>query len=200
VEKPIMKMTTITSPRAALILLLVAGCGTPERAAPGGKTETTSLDDAGGGGSGGKGGAPARPDTGVSSGGSGGGAMVRADAAPDTALMSSLDTAPSGGGDTWAKCGPESFKPGISAAEFCAHYASVCKFDASGGSAGMSRFKSLEDCTTKYNGLTDTPRGGRACVAYHLCVAGADPSSTDVFCPHVSEAPMMSGPCKMAYL
>jgi hypothetical protein len=192
-------LKTTTSP-AALLLFCLASCGTPDRSNVGGKNEASSLEDAGGASSGGKGGAAARPDTGVSSGGSGGGAMVRADAASDSALMSSLDTAPSSGGDTWAKCGPESFKPGISAADFCARYAIVCKFDPGGGGAGMARFKSLDDCTAKYNGLTDTARGGRACVAYHLCVAGADPALTDVFCPHAAEAAMMSGPCKMAYL
>jgi hypothetical protein len=103
---------------------------------------------------------------------------------------------PPASGDTdWVTCGGTSFKPGVSAMAFCAKYESACGF---GGDA-KSRYGSLADCMTKYSALSDGPMGGKACVAWHLCIA-ADPGTKDVFCPHAPEASAMSGPCKAAYL
>jgi hypothetical protein len=195
--------------RTVLVLLLsLLGCGSPERPSLGGDTGVASVGPeadaaAGSGSSGGgghTGGASGRGDAGATggSGGTGGtGALpARTDAAADGVLaMSTLDAAP--GGDTWAKCGPESFKPGISAADFCAKYMSACKFDPAGD--GKERYKSVDDCVAKYNMLSDGPRGGKACVAYHLCVA-ASPDTAETFCPHAPEASAMTGPCKAAYL
>jgi hypothetical protein len=52
---------------------------------------------------------------------------------------------------------------------------------------------------SKYMGLSDGPLGGKACVAYHLCVA-SDPPNASTFCPHAPDASAMSGPCKPNYL
>jgi hypothetical protein len=67
------------------------------------------------------------------------------------------------------------------------------------GGDPKSRYASFADCMAKYSALSDGPMGGKACVAWHLCIA-ADPGSKDVFCPHAPEASAMSGPCKAAYL
>lgn len=181
----------MTGKRVWLILPLVLACAGGERPRSGG-TGGEEPASTGGQGASATGGASGKPDA---TAGSTGGKNGASDAA---ATMTSLDGPPSSG-DPWAKCGPESFKPGISAADFCAKYMSVCGFDPAGGAGGKSRFKSLDDCVAKYNGLTDTPRGGRACVAYHLCVA-ISPENTETFCPHAPEAAAMTGPCKMSYL
>ena len=83
-------------------------------------------------------------------------------------------------------------------ADFCAKYMSACSFDPSGGSGNNTRYKSLADCMTKYSGLSDGPMGGKACVAYHLCLA-AQPDSAS-FCHNPPAASAMSGPCKTQYL
>jgi hypothetical protein len=201
----------MSTKRVLVLGSILLGCGSPDRPSPGGdkggdKGDTTvpavadaavpgqhggvgagsggHAGNAGAGGAGGMGTLPNRPDAGGS--------------ASDGALaMSSLDTAPAATGDTWAKCGPESFKPGISAADFCARYMTSCKFDPAGD--GKESYKSLDDCVAKYNMLSDGPRGGKACVAYHLCVAGS-PDTAATFCPHAPEASAMTGPCKAAYL
>jgi hypothetical protein len=210
----------MTSTRATLVttsltlMLQICACSSSERTGgAGGKGGgDESAGTGGGAGAGAKGPSGGTTGTGgatggtgmMASAGTGGGTEGSpsksgdASASPDVmSSMSSGDGPPPASGDTWAKCGPESFKPGISAADFCAKYLSACGFMASGD--GKSRYKSLEDCVAKYNALTDGPRGGRACVAYHLCVAGF-PDTAEVFCPHAPEASAMTGPCKAAYL
>jgi hypothetical protein len=109
--------------------------------------------------------------------------------------------APSAGGAAvdWADCGQSSFKEGVSAADFCAEYLAACMFDPAGGGSGTERYKSLADCMASYNALSDGPRGGKACVAWQLCIA-SHPNNAATFCPRAPEASQMSGPCKASYL
>jgi hypothetical protein len=102
---------------------------------------------------------------------------------------------PVSGSTDWNTCGGTSFKVGVSAMDFCSKYMSACGFSGD----PKSRYASLADCMTKYSALSDGPMGGKACVAWHLCIA-ATPDTKDVFCPHAPEASAMSGPCKAAYL
>jgi hypothetical protein len=159
-----------------------------------------------GGGSGGAGGSGT-----AGSGGTGGG---KADASAGTGGSSSskdaapismtdgaaAETAPpvSSGNVDWTTCGPLSFKPNVSAADFCAQYLKACSFDPAGGGAGASRYKSLADCMMKYAALSDGPMGGKACVAYHLCLASFPDMTT--YCHNAPAASAMSGPCKTSYL
>jgi hypothetical protein len=105
---------------------------------------------------------------------------------------------PVSGNADWTTCGPFSFKPDVSAADFCTQYMKACSFDPGGGGAGASRYKSLADCMMKYSALSDGPMGGKACVAYHLCLASF-PEMT-VYCHNPPAASAMSGPCKTSYL
>ena len=74
----------------------------------------------------------------------------------------------------------------------------ACSFDPAGGGAGASRYKSLADCMMKYSALSDGPMGGKACVAYHLCLASFPEMST--YCHNAPAASANSGPCKTSYL
>jgi hypothetical protein len=145
-----------------------------------------------GGGAPGSGGAKASGGSaGSSSGGSSGGATDASSGGGSD--MASTMPPPSGTTD-WVTCGGTSFKPGVSAMEFCVKYQSACGFGDP-----KTRYASLADCMTKYTALSDGAMGGKACVAWHLCIA-ATPDTKDVFCPHAPEASAMSGPCKAAYL
>jgi hypothetical protein len=152
-----------------------------------GNSSSGGASGAGSGGSKGSGGSP-----GASSGGSSGGT-------PDASSGSGSDMTsappPATGGTDWVMCGGIAFKPGISAMEFCAKYESSCGF----GGDPKSRYASGADCMTKYGALSDGAMGGKACVAWHLCIAGTPETKND-FCPHAPEASAMSGPCKAAYL
>jgi hypothetical protein len=127
---------------------------------------------------------------GSATGGNAGGA---ADAAASEASPPATTPPASSGGDPWASCGGSSFKPNVSPDDYCAKFMSACKF------GGAGRFASMEDCKAKYSTLSDGPTGGKACVAWHLCVA-ADPPNAETFCPHGPEAAAMNGPCKPSYL
>jgi hypothetical protein len=76
----------------------------------------------------------------------------------------------------------------------------ACSFDPSGGAAGSERYKSMADCLMGYGSLSDGPRGGKACAAWHLCIGSHPNEST--FCAHAPEASSAtpSGPCKASYL
>ena len=97
------------------------------------------------------------------------------------------------GGDPWASCAGNSFKPGISAMVFCTKYMSACSFGAG------DRYASMADCMTKYSALTDGDKGGKACAAWYLCVA-ATPDQATTHCPTAPNASKGTGPCKPAYL
>ncbi len=162
----------------------------------GGQVATPGSGGGGGSTSGGSSGAVGSGGNSSSSGGNAGnaGTTGKGDA---TAVTPPADTAmapPSGGAVDWSSCGGSSFKPGVSAADFCTKYMSACTFDGKNG----LRYASLADCMTKYSGLSDGPMGGRACVAWHLCVAAQGNEAT--FCPNAPAASSMSGPCKAAYL
>jgi hypothetical protein len=105
------------------------------------------------------------------------------------------EAAPASGNVDWQTCGAVSFKPGISAEDFCAKYMTACGYDAAGA---RSRYKNAADCMARYLGLSDGPMGGKACVAWYICIAAQD--SPDTYCPHAAAASMMSGPCKPSYL
>jgi hypothetical protein len=114
---------------------------------------------------------------------------------------SALDGAgPSGGDIDWVNCGQESFKPGVSADEFCAKYMTACTFDPTGGASSTDRYRSLSDCVMKYSALTDGARGGKACVAWHVCIASHSAGNAMTFCPNAPRASAMDGPCKPSYL
>jgi hypothetical protein len=132
-----------------------------------------------------------------SSGGAGGG-KGSGGSTGTTDAMSAMEAPPasSGGATDWGTCGGTSFKPGVSAMDFCMKYEQACMFAAGGG---KTRYASMADCIAKYSALSDGPLGGKACVAWHLCIA-ATPSTAETFCPHAPEASAMSGPCKAAYL
>jgi hypothetical protein len=167
-----------------------------------------------GGTSGGSSGGASGGTGGSGTAGSGGGGGGKADASAGTGGSSSskdaapismtdgaaAETAPpvSSGNVDWTTCGPLSFKPNVSAADFCAQYQKACSFDPAGGGAGASRYKSLADCMMKYAALSDGPMGGKACVAYHLCLASF-PEMT-IYCHNAPAASAMSGPCKTSYL
>jgi hypothetical protein len=166
-----------------------AGSGGSNGSASGGSGNSSSggAGGAGSGGSKGSGGSP-----GASSGGASGGT-------PDASSGGGSDMAsappPATGTTDWVMCGGVAFKPGISAMDFCAKYESACGF----GADPKSRYASLADCMAKYSALSDGAMGGKACVAWYLCIA-ATPETKDVFCPRAPEASAMSGPCKAAYL
>jgi hypothetical protein len=90
-------------------------------------------------------------------------------------------------GDLWAKCGPEAFKPDVSAADFCARYISACKASIS-----------MDACATMYNGLSDGPKRCRACTAYYACLAGT-PEVMAMSCLYVMQGLGKNGPCKPSY-
>jgi hypothetical protein len=93
---------------------------------------------------------------------------------------------------TWTNCVDP--KDNVPPAAFCLQYLSACTFDATGGAAGMERYKSLVDCTMAYEALTATKKG---CVAYHLCVASGGGAATALHCPHPPQASLATpaGPC-----
>jgi hypothetical protein len=163
---------------------------------------------AAGGSSGGSAGAGGGPAAGAGGGGTGGGASTGgtsgaggSSAGKDAggARDSGAAEAPVASGSVdWTSCGPLSFKPNVSAADFCAQYMKACSFDPAGGAAGASRYKSAADCMMKYSALSDGPMGGKACVAYHLCLASFPEMS--VYCHNAPAASAMSGPCKTSYL
>jgi hypothetical protein len=173
------------------------GSVTPERGTGGAGGSTTGAGGSGGAG----GGEPDASEAREVSGGTGGGTSVTKDAAPvSTSDGKAAETAPpvSSGNVDWTSCGPLSFKSDVGAADFCAQYMTACSFDPAGGGAGASRYKSLADCMMKYSALSDGPMGGKACVAYHLCLASFPEMST--YCHNAPAASAMSGPCKTSYL
>src|SRR5256885_357781 len=70
---------------------------------------------------------------------------------------------------------------------------------AAGAGAGTARYRGVGACMRAYTGLSDGPMGGKACVAWQLCIA-AHPNNAATFCPRAPEASLMAGPCKPAYL
>jgi hypothetical protein len=198
---------------AAIVLvgLALAGCTETTRAnepvGSGGSAPSASGGAPGSGGaapvSSADGSAAAGSGGSVSSGGSGpatadastpasGGSDARAS---DGAAMSM----PPPSGDVWAVCGAVTFKPGISAEDFCAKYETACSFNPAGGADDKQRFKSMADCVTGYNSLDSMPKGGRACVAWAVCTA-AHSMTPDQYCIRGPQAVMMNGPCKTQYL
>jgi len=179
---------------------LVAGCMPAEsdKSGTGGSGGSRAA-----GGAGATGGSSSTAGTGGSNnpggtGGTGGSANSgSADASASTGSdMRAAEAAPAPSGNVdWQVCGAVSFKPDVSPEDFCAKYMSACGFDPAGA---RSRFKSVEDCKTRYGGLSDGPKGGKACVAWYICIAAQD--SPDTYCPHAAAASMMSGPCKPSYL
>lgn len=157
-----------------------------------------SVSGSGGTTSAGSGGSTSTASGGSGSAASGGAGGSKSDAAPGgTSDAGGAEIPPATGGmTTWDSCGGLSFKPGVSAVDFCMKYESACMF---GGAAGKTRYASMADCIAKYSALSDGPLGGKACVAWHLCIA-ATPSTADTYCPHAPEASAMTGPCKAAYL
>jgi hypothetical protein len=121
----------------------------------------------------------------TSSGGSGGSAAK--DASADAPAGTSVDVGQMSGGDLWSKCGPEAYKAGVSAADFCARYISVCKATVS-----------MDACMAMYNGLSDGPQKCRACTAYYACIAGS-PEVMAMSCLYVSQGLAKNGPCKPSY-
>lgn len=182
------------------------GSGGNAAGGAGGRAEGSAGGSSGGGATGAAGGSAGSSPTsggssgtaasgGSSGGGSSGGASgsTTPDAAAGSDMMGSM-TPPAGSVD-WATCGGVTFKPNVPAADFCAKYMMACSF---GAKAGSNRYASLADCMTKYGGLSEGDKGGKACVAYYLCIAAqADP---DTYCPTPPDASMMNGPCKPAYL
>jgi hypothetical protein len=186
---------------AALTLVLASavwGCGSTERprgtggsgggsdGGSGGSVATTggtggsSKGGSGGGGSPGTGGSIG---TGGSTGGSSGGNDASADGSP----AAKLDGAAMSGGELWAKCGPEAFKPDVSAADLCARYISVCKATVS-----------MDACVSMYNGISPGPRHCQACTAYYACIASA-PEVMAMSCMYISQGLAKAGPCKPSY-
>jgi hypothetical protein len=196
--------------------LVVLGCS-GDASSPSAGNPQDGAAVSGTGGTGGTGGAGGTAGTGgagaTGAGGTGGsGASPAADAAASTGTLrdGSADAAPvvkqtdaggggGGGAVDWADCGQSSFKEGVSAADFCAEYMVACMFDPAGGGSGTERYKSLADCMASYSALSDGPRGGKACVAWQLCIA-SHPNNAATFCPRAPEASQMSGPCKASYL
>jgi hypothetical protein len=164
---------------------------------PGGSTGAASGGTGGAGTAGRDGAGDGSADAGAGTGGS--------SSFNDAATLSMTDaaageTAPpvSSANVDWTTCGPLSFKPNVSAADFCAQYMKACSFDPAGGGAGASRYRSLADCMMKYSALSDGAMGGKACVAYHLCLASFPEMTT--YCHNAPAASAMSGPCKTSYL
>jgi hypothetical protein len=183
--------------------LSLISCINPEAppSSPGGQGGSSGGASGGRGGSGtaGSGGAVGGKADDASTGT--GGSSSSRDAAPISMTDGgAAETAPpvSAGDVDWTTCGPLSFKPNVSAADFCAQYLKACSFDPAGGGAGASRYKSLADCMMKYAALSDGPMGGKACVAYHLCLASFPDMTT--YCHNAPAASAMSGPCKTSYL
>jgi hypothetical protein len=178
------------------------GSVSPERGT-GGSGGSAGGSNGGSGGSGGGGGGGGKLDASVAtevSGGTGGTSVPRDAASMSMSDAKGAEAAPpvSSGNVDWTTCGPLSFKPDVGAADFCAQYMKACSFDPAGGGAGASRYKSLADCMMKYSALSDGPMGGKACVAYHLCLASFPEMST--YCHNAPAASAMSGPCKTSYL
>ncbi len=127
----------------------------------GGAAASTAQPGSGGGpAAAGTGGTPSAPSGSTSSGGStGAGSGGTAADAGGTTNMTPMTPATGAGGDPWASCQGVTFKPGISAQDYCTKFMSACGF------GGADRFASMADCMTKYAGLSDGPTGGKACVA-----------------------------------
>jgi hypothetical protein len=186
---------------AALMLVLGSmgwGCGTADRTRGSGGTGGTPEEGTGGSGGSsgaGTGGSSSAGTGGARTGGSGGssgtggsGAVSGGnDASADGPGASGKDGSATSGGGPWAKCGPEAFKPDVSAADFCARYISVCKVSIS-----------PDACATMYNALSDGPRKCRACTAYYACIASA-PEVMAMSCLYIMQGLSQTGPCKPSY-
>lgn len=166
-----------------------AGGGTTDGAAGSGGSGGRGGTGGGGmGGGGAGGGGMGGGGAGGGMGGTGGGGMGgRGDGGPSD---SSRDMT---GGETatsiWATCEANMFKPGVSAADFCTQYMTVCGFGAA------MRFASQAECMTRYMSYSTGMMGQRACAAYHLCAAGQPPmSNVALHCPHPWQ---MGGPCML---
>jgi hypothetical protein len=188
---------------AAMLVLgaTVWGCGSSERPGGAGGTGGSSEGTGGAPGSGGSGtggagtggahtgGGGGTSATGGSggSGGMSGGTTGGNDASADASSSTSKDAGATSGGELWAKCGPEAFKPGVSAADFCARYIAVCKASVS-----------ADACATMYNSLSDGPQKCRACTAYYACIASS-PDVMAMSCLYIMQGLAKGGPCKPSY-
>ena len=161
--------------------------------ATGGAGGTSATGGAGGtsatGGAGGGGGSAGNsaPGGAGGAGGTAGAAGSHTGGAPAGGTAGSA-AGGAGGGASWPTTAAECKDPYpvmVSPTDFCAYYTTTCgdKY------ASVGYFASAADCVTKYTAYNATQK---ACVAYHLCVAGT-PNGAMAHCPHPAGG--TSDPC-----
>jgi hypothetical protein len=86
------------------------------------------------------------------------------------------DAGSSGGSDASASAWPGCLEPvfsGVTPADFCKVYATVCTF------TGTNHYTSMADCMTKFHGMSND---GDACKSGHLCRATMDATMKTADC------------------
>jgi hypothetical protein len=122
--------------------------GSPAAPVASGGSSGASQGGSSGGEPSGTGGKPASTGTGgkpAATGTGGNTSAPDAGGASDTAA-NPPPTMSNNGGDPWASCGGNSFKPNVSAEDYCAKFMSACSF---GGAGGSPAWKTASPSTTR---------------------------------------------------